>query len=81
MAFFDLAGQTAIVTGGAQGIGEGIVHRLANAGAQVAVAGKSFDGARAVAEPQAGACGPPASRPRLSFASLRSLQHDVVPSA
>ncbi len=50
MAFFDLAGQTAIVTGGAQGIGEGIVHRLANAGAQVAVADKSFDGARAVAE-------------------------------
>ena len=50
MAFFDLAGQTAIVTGGAQGIGEGIVHRLANAGTQVAVADKSFDGARAVAE-------------------------------
>ena len=50
MAFFDLAGQTAIVTGGAQGIGEGIVHRLANSGAQVAVADKSFDGARAVAE-------------------------------
>ncbi len=50
MAFFDLSGQTAIVTGGAQGIGEGIVHRLANAGAQVAVADKSFDGARAVAE-------------------------------
>ena len=50
MAFFDLAGQTAIVTGGAQGIGEGIVHRLANAGAQVAVADKSFGGACAVAE-------------------------------
>ena len=50
MAFFDLTGQTAIVTGGAQGIGEGIVHRLANAGAQVAVADKSFDGARGVAE-------------------------------
>ena len=50
MAFFDLAGQTAIVTGGAQGIGAGIVHRLANSGAQVAVADKSFDGAHGVAE-------------------------------
>lgn len=36
--FFDLAGQTAIVTGAARGIGEGIATRLARSGARVAVA-------------------------------------------
>jgi len=35
---FDLSGQTAIVTGGAAGIGEAISKRLADAGATVAVA-------------------------------------------
>ena len=35
---FDLTGQTAIVTGGATGIGEAIAKRLAEAGATVAVA-------------------------------------------
>jgi 2-dehydro-3-deoxy-L-rhamnonate dehydrogenase (NAD+) len=38
MAFFDLSGQTAIVTGGAAGIGEAICQRLAAAGARVAIA-------------------------------------------
>src|SRR4051794_40486253 len=38
MATFDLKGHTAIVTGGAAGIGEAISKRLANAGATVAVA-------------------------------------------
>ena len=33
-----LSGRVAIVTGGAQGIGEGIVRRLASEGAQVVVA-------------------------------------------
>ena len=36
--FFSLAGQTAIVTGAATGIGEAIARRLAQAGAAVAVA-------------------------------------------
>jgi 2-dehydro-3-deoxy-L-rhamnonate dehydrogenase (NAD+) len=36
--YFDLSGQTAIVTGGARGIGEAVARRLANAGATVAVA-------------------------------------------
>jgi len=38
MAFFDLSGQTAIVTGGAAGIGEAICRRLAAAGAKVVIA-------------------------------------------
>ncbi len=36
-AFFHLVGKTALVTGGAQGIGEAICRRLAAAGARVAV--------------------------------------------
>jgi 2-dehydro-3-deoxy-L-rhamnonate dehydrogenase (NAD+) len=46
---FDLSGQTAIVTGGAQGIGAGIVERLAKAGAQVGVMDLKFDQAGEVA--------------------------------
>lgn len=46
---FDLSGQTAVVTGGAQGIGEGIVRRLAAAGAQVGVVDLKFEQAREVA--------------------------------
>ena len=47
--FFDLAGQTAIVTGAAQGIGEGIATRLARAGARVAVADRNTEAAEAAA--------------------------------
>ncbi len=43
--FLDLAGQTAIVTGSATGIGEAIARRLARAGAAVAVADLNLDGA------------------------------------
>ena len=46
---FDLSGQTAIVTGAATGIGEGIARRLAKAGAAVAVADLNLDGATKVA--------------------------------
>ncbi|MDX2178759.1 MAG: glucose 1-dehydrogenase [Bryobacteraceae bacterium] len=38
MAFLDLTGQTAVVTGGAAGIGEAISARLARAGAKVYIA-------------------------------------------
>jgi 3-oxoacyl-[acyl-carrier protein] reductase len=47
--FFDLTGQTAIVTGAARGIGEAIAGRLARAGAAVAVADIDFEGATRVA--------------------------------
>lgn len=46
---FDLSGQTAIVTGGATGIGEAISKRLAEAGATVAVADLNKEGAERVA--------------------------------
>jgi 3-oxoacyl-[acyl-carrier protein] reductase len=46
---FDLTGHTAIVTGGAVGIGEAVAKRLAEAGATVAVADLDKAGADAVA--------------------------------
>jgi 3-oxoacyl-[acyl-carrier protein] reductase len=49
VAYFDLTGQTAIVTGAATGIGEAIAKRLAGAGATVAIADLNKEGADAVA--------------------------------
>lgn len=43
--FLDLKGKTAIVTGGAMGIGLGIVYRLAEAGANVVIANNTEKGA------------------------------------
>ena len=48
--FFSLEGNVAVVTGGGQGIGEGISQRLAAAGARVAVLDLKEDLARSVAE-------------------------------
>lgn len=40
---FDLTGQTAVITGSGRGIGEGIAHLLAEAGANVVCAARSDD--------------------------------------
>jgi 2-dehydro-3-deoxy-L-rhamnonate dehydrogenase (NAD+) len=77
MAYFDLTGQTAIVTGAAAGIGEVIARRLANSGATVVVADLNLAAGEAVA----------ASLPNNSFAlsldvtsseSCNKLAADVV---
>ena len=46
----DLSGRTALVTGGGQGIGRGIVLKLAEQGADVAIADVNDEGAIAVAD-------------------------------
>jgi 2-dehydro-3-deoxy-L-rhamnonate dehydrogenase (NAD+) len=46
---FDLSGQTAIVTGGATGIGEAIARRLAGAGATICILDMDLPGATGVA--------------------------------
>jgi 3-oxoacyl-[acyl-carrier protein] reductase len=66
MAYFDLTGQTAIVTGAAAGIGEVIARRLANSGATIVVADLNLAAGEAVA----------ASLPNNSFA----LSLDVTSS-
>ena len=62
MAFFDLTGHTAVVTGAATGIGEAVVRRLAAAGASVAAVDLDMEGAARVAGDIAGGPG------RLVFA-------------
>ena len=47
--FFDLSGQTAVITGAAQGIGKGLALRLARAGAQVVVADLNAESAEKTA--------------------------------
>jgi 3-oxoacyl-[acyl-carrier protein] reductase len=47
--FFDLTGQTAVVTGAATGIGEAIARRLSLAGANVALADVNLEGAEKAA--------------------------------
>jgi 3-oxoacyl-[acyl-carrier protein] reductase len=49
VAFFDLTGQTAIITGAATGIGEAVARRLAKAGATVVVADMNLAGGQEVA--------------------------------
>ena len=47
---FDLSGQVAIVTGGARGLGQQAALALAEAGADVAICGRTTDGAPVAAE-------------------------------
>jgi NAD(P)-dependent dehydrogenase (short-subunit alcohol dehydrogenase family) len=49
-----LQGKTAVVTGGATGIGQAIAFRLADAGARVAIGGRRPDRLRAAAEAYSG---------------------------
>jgi rhamnulose-1-phosphate aldolase/alcohol dehydrogenase len=53
----ELAGQVALVTGGASGIGRAVAQRLAEAGAHVVIADRNADGASEVARELAGAHG------------------------
>lgn len=50
MPFFDLTGQTAVVTGAATGIGEAIARRLAGAGATVVIADIDLEAASKTAK-------------------------------
>jgi 2-dehydro-3-deoxy-L-rhamnonate dehydrogenase (NAD+) len=70
---FDLNGQTAIVTGAAQGIGEAIARRLAAAGAAVAVADLNWEQAQQVANSLGGNSFPV----RLDVASSDSVTQAV----
>ncbi len=66
MAYFDLTGQTAIITGAAGGIGETIARRFANSGATVVIADLNLPAGEAIA----------ASLPNSAFA----LSLDVTSS-
>lgn len=55
MQFFSLENQTAVITGGAAGIGEAIARRLAKAGAQVVIADINLEAAEETAKSIPGA--------------------------
>ena len=49
-SFFCLKGQIAVITGGAQGIGEGVARRLSAAGARIAILDLKEESAKSVAQ-------------------------------
>lgn len=78
--FFSLQGQVAVVTGGGQGIGEGITRRLASAGARVAVLDLKRDLAQSVAAAVGGvAVECDVSSPLSVGEALQRVAHDIGP--
>jgi NAD(P)-dependent dehydrogenase (short-subunit alcohol dehydrogenase family) len=69
----DLTGKSAVVTGGAKGIGAGIAYRLAEAGAAVLVADLDGDGAGKTAAAMAAKGGGP-RRPPWTYRARRRWQ-------
>ena len=74
MSFLELTGQTAVVTGAATGIGEGVAARLARAGAHVVIA--DLDGAAAARA--AAALGPAASSVQMDVADEASVEAAIA---
>jgi 3alpha(or 20beta)-hydroxysteroid dehydrogenase len=56
MTTLDLTGRTCLVTGGAQGLGQGMAQALAAAGGRVVVADVQIDAGRATAEALGSTC-------------------------
>lgn len=69
--FFSLKGQVAVVTGGAQGIGEGIARRLHAGGARVAILDLNDESAKSVAQATDGVA------VRCDIASAASVENAV----
>jgi 3-oxoacyl-[acyl-carrier protein] reductase len=90
MGYFDLSGQTALVTGAATGIGEAIAWRLSRAGATVALGDLNLAGAQAAAAAIAAQCGgrafavpldithPPSVREAVAAILARTGRLDVL---
>jgi 3-oxoacyl-[acyl-carrier protein] reductase len=72
VAYFDLSGQTAVVTGAAGGIGEAISRRLADSGASVAIADIDLNAAEALS-----ASIPKSFAIRLDVTSAESVREAV----
>ena len=71
---FDLHGRTALVTGGARGIGARIAARMAGEGCRVVVADLSLDGARACA----GVLGPAAEGVRMDVTDRAEVDATIA---
>jgi len=71
---FRLNGRTALVTGGARGLGKTMATALAEAGADIALTGRSLDSCQAAANEIAGATG----RTVRAFAGDVTVAADVV---
>jgi 2-hydroxycyclohexanecarboxyl-CoA dehydrogenase len=75
MALVDMQGKAAIVTGGARGIGRGIVAALARAGAQVAIADLRDDVAQHTAAEIANDTGAQVKAYKTDVTDLADVRH------